>query len=238
MSTNMFDLERIIEQTVHTDWKDILLENNGEDKSELESIGINLTVEYIVKFQEKIPFYPPKSLIFNAFTHFNVMEMKVCIIAMDPFINPGQAIGLSFGVPENIKIPPSLRNIYKEIESDIGVDMSERSGDLTRWAEQGILLLNASLTVRHRKSGSHMKYWKKYTDQLIGTISEITESVVFILWGKFAKKKEKFIDTTKHHIVKAVHPSPLSAYRGFFGCKCFSKCNTFLQSIGKEPIDW
>jgi len=236
----MFNLLQVVKDTVKTDWKDVLLEDSESIRGSelLEEIGEKLRAEYVDKFDSEIPFYPPQSLVFNAFNRFNIADTKVVLIGMDPYHRAGQAMGLSFSVPENVKVPPSLRNIYKELITDLEIDTSSRNGDLTHWADQGVLLLNASLTVRERKAGSHMKYWKKYTDALIQKVSEKTDSVVFILWGNFAKGKEPLIDSDKHHILKGVHPSPLSASRGFFGCKHFSKCNALLLADGKEPIDW
>jgi len=183
--------------------------------------------------------YPPGSLIFNAFslTHFD--DVQVVLLGQDPYHGDGQAHGLCFSVPEGITPPPSLMNIFKEIESDIGVVMPPRYGNLTSWANQGVLLLNAFLTVRANEPASHAKSgWENFTNSVISTISDQKEGVVFLLWGKFAQEKQALIDETKHFVLKAAHPSPFSADKGFFGCKHFSKTNEILIKQGKLPIDW
>ncbi|UAY51098.1 uracil-DNA glycosylase [Ferruginibacter albus] len=183
--------------------------------------------------------YPPGPLIFNAFNQTTFDKVKVVILGQDPYHGPGQAHGLSFSVPNGIKPPPSLVNIYKEIEKDIGVAMPLQYGNLTHWAEQGVLLLNAVLTVRANEPASHAKIgWMNFTDAVIRKLSEEKEGVVFLLWGRFAQDKQTLIDETKHHVLKAAHPSPFSADKGFFGCKHFSKTNEFLTRQGSEPIDW
>lgn len=183
--------------------------------------------------------YPPKDLIFNAFAHCELEDVKVVLIGQDPYHGPGQANGLSFSVADGIKHPPSLVNIFKELETDIGMPYPE-SGNLEAWARQGVLLINAVLTVEASKAGSHAnKGWEKFTDAMIHCISEANENVVFLLWGGYAHKKEKLIDNEKHLILKTGHPSPLSANRGYwFGNKCFSETNTYLESKNKNPIDW
>ncbi len=182
--------------------------------------------------------YPPGSLIFNAFEKTPFNKVKVVLLGQDPYHNPGQAQGLSFSVPDGITKPPSLINIFKELENDLGIKPSS-SGNLEHWATQGILLLNASLTVRKNEPGSHSKIgWLQFTDAVIKKISEEKTGVVFLLWGKFAGDKQALIDETKHHILKAARPSPFSADKGFFGCKHFSKTNEFLMKEGKQPIDW
>ena len=189
------------------------------------------------KAQGKI-IYPPGSLIFNAFEHSPVDKVKVVILGQDPYHGRGQAMGLSFSVPENVAPPPSLINIFKELHDDVGVPFP-KTGDLTKWANEGVLLLNASLTVRAGEPMSHSKIgWHIFTDCVISKISERKEHVVFLLWGKFAQEKTALIDTKKHHILKAAHPSPLSASHGFFGCQHFSKTNTYLMKHGLDPIDW
>jgi len=181
--------------------------------------------------------YPPGSLIFNAFKKTPVDNVKVVILGQDPYHGPGQAMGLSFSVPDNIAAPPSLKNIFKEIESDLGIKMSG-SPNLEPWAEQGILLLNTSLTVEAGKAGSHSGIgWKDFTDAVIKYISDNKTGVIFLLWGNPAKAKRELIDTSKHYVLEAAHPSPL-ARGAFFGCKHFSKTNEILKSIGKEPINW
>ena len=182
--------------------------------------------------------YPPGKSIFKAFDLCPFDDVKVVIIGQDPYHEPGQAHGLCFSVQEGCILPPSLRNIYKEIEQDLGKNMP-LSGDLTRWANQGVLLLNATLTVEAHKAGSHQnRGWEQFTDSVIRILAEKKENLVFILWGSYAQQKGKYIDPNKHLILKAPHPSPLSSYRGFFGCKHFSLTNNFLQSKGIEPIDW
>lgn len=183
--------------------------------------------------------YPPGPLIFNAFNQTPFTKLKVVILGQDPYHGPGQAHGLSFSVPNGIKPPPSLVNIFKEIQTDIGVAMPLQYGNLTRWAEQGVLLLNAALTVRAGEPFSHAKFgWAVFTDAVIQKISDEKEGVVFLLWGKFAQEKQILIDETKHFVLKAAHPSPFSADKGFFGCKHFSKTNDILVKQGQAPIDW
>jgi uracil-DNA glycosylase len=190
------------------------------------------------KIQGKI-IYPPGSLIFNAFTQTPFNNVKVVILGQDPYHGPGQAHGLCFSVQDGIQPPPSLLNIYKEIESDMGVGMPPNYGNLSKWAQQGVLLINAFLTVRANEAASHSKIgWENFTNAVIRKISEEKKGVVFLLWGKFAQEKQSLIDETKHYVLKAAHPSPLSAYNGFFGCKHFSKTNELLLQQGLEPIDW
>ncbi len=194
--------------------------------------------EFLIQEKTKHLIYPPGDAIFSAFNHTPFNVVKVVIIGQDPYHGPGQAHGLCFSVPEGIKIPPSLRNIYKELISDIGITAPTK-GDLTNWAKQGVLLLNATLTVRAHEAGSHQKKgWEQFTDQCIKNVSDQRDHVVFLLWGAFAQKKSKLIDENKHLILKAVHPSPLSAHRGFFGCKHFSKTNEYLVNHGMQAIDW
>jgi uracil-DNA glycosylase len=182
--------------------------------------------------------YPPGQMIFNAFTQTPFDEVKVVILGQDPYHNPGQAMGLSFSVPDGVPPPPSLVNIYKELHTDIGMPIP-KTGNLTHWAKQGVLLLNAILTVRANEPASHSKIgWMHFTDAVIKKISDEKTNVVFVLWGKFAQDKQVLIDATKHHILKAAHPSPLSAYNGFFGCKHFSRINQLLMKDGFDPIDW
>ncbi len=183
--------------------------------------------------------YPPGPLIFNAFncTHFD--NVKVVILGQDPYHNPGQAHGLSFSVPDGVAPPPSLVNIYKEIKEDLGIDIPAKKGNLEKWARQGVLLLNAALTVEANQPMSHSQVgWHHFTDDVIRILSEKKEGLVFILWGKFAQGKEPLIDKSKHLILKAAHPSPFSAYNGFFGCHHFSKANKWLQDHGERAIDW
>lgn len=182
--------------------------------------------------------FPPAGQIFNAFNTCPFNNVKVVILGQDPYHGPGQAHGLCFSVNDGIQFPPSLQNIFKEITADLGIS-APKTGNLTRWAEQGVLLLNATLTVRASQAGSHQgKGWEEFTDAVIKTISEKAENVVFILWGSYAIKKKSLINAAKHCILTAPHPSPLSSYRGFFGCKHFSQTNTYLTSKGKTPIEW
>lgn len=182
--------------------------------------------------------FPPAGQIFNAFNTCPFNNVKVVILGQDPYHGPGQAHGLCFSVNDGIQFPPSLQNIFKEITADLGIP-APKTGNLTRWAEQGVLLLNATLTVRASQAGSHQgKGWEEFTDAVIKIISEKAENVVFILWGSYAIKKKALIDASKHCILTAPHPSPLSSYRGFFGSKHFSQTNTYLASKGKTPIEW
>jgi uracil-DNA glycosylase len=182
--------------------------------------------------------YPPGNEIFSAFAHTPFEDVKVVIVGQDPYHGPGQANGLCFSVAPGLKLPPSLRNIYKEIESDIGLPMTN-TGDLRPWAQQGVFLLNTTLTVRAANPASHQgKGWERFTDAAIEALSKERKGLIFLLWGKPAQSKEKLIDTTKHYILKAAHPSPLSAYNGFFGCRHFSKTNKILLDMGKTPIHW
>ena len=181
--------------------------------------------------------YPPGSLIFNAFNHTPFDQVKVVIIGQDPYHGANQAHGLSFSVQKGVSIPPSLRNIYKELASDIPGFKIPNHGDLTKWADQGVLMLNASLTVRANEAGSHQKNgWEEFTNQAIKALAEKREGIVFLLWGKFAQSKAAFIDPNKHFILNAPHPSPLA--QGFIGCKHFSQTNDLLLKSGKGVIDW
>lgn len=182
--------------------------------------------------------YPPGALLFNAFDKTPFDKVKVVLLGQDPYHNPGQAQGLSFSVPKGITKPPSLINIFKELQSDLGI-IPSADGNLEKWAMQGVLLLNASLTVRKNEPASHSKIgWIDFTDAVIKKISMQKKGLVFLLWGKFAQDKQTLIDETKHHVLKAAHPSPFSADKGFFGCKHFSKTNEFLMLEGLQPIDW
>lgn len=182
--------------------------------------------------------FPPGSLIFNAFNLTPFDQVKVVILGQDPYHGAGQAHGLSFSVPQGVKPPPSLVNIYKEIRNDIGMDIPT-TGNLEPWAAQGVLLLNAVLTVNESDAASHKNAgWGNFTDAVIKTISAQKEHIVFLLWGAFAKQKEELIDSTKHLVLKAAHPSPFSADAGFFGCKHFSKANDYLTALGQRAIDW
>lgn len=188
-------------------------------------------------YTERVVF-PTKDNVFKAFNLCPFEDVKVVIIGQDPYHGAGQAHGLSFSVPDGEKIPPSLRNIYKELESDIGKPIPE-SGNLEHWAKQGVMLLNATLTVEEGQAGFHQGWgWETFTDEVIKTISEQKEHVVFLLWGKFAQDKAKLIDESKHLVLNAPHPSPLSAHRGFLGCKHFSKTNEYLKQQNIAEIQW
>ena len=182
--------------------------------------------------------YPPGPLIFNAFNLTPLDELKVVILGQDPYHGTGQAHGLCFSVPNGVAQPPSLQNIFKELNNDLGIPIS-KSGNLSKWAEQGVMLLNALLTVRANQPASHHNIgWETFTDAVIRKISDEKNGVVFLLWGKFAQDKHQLIDLTKHYVLKAAHPSPYSATNGFFGCKHFSRTNELLIQNGHAPIDW
>ncbi len=188
--------------------------------------------------KENFTIYPPDNQIFSAFEMTKPQDVKVVILGQDPYHGAGQAHGLSFSVPRGIKPPPSLVNIFKELNSDLGIK-KPADGNLNRWASQGVLLLNATLTVREGIALSHNnRGWETFTDAIIKKLSENYKNIVFLLWGKRAQDKIRLIDTTKHHILTAAHPSPLSAYNGFFGCKHFSRTNQYLESNNISPIDW
>jgi uracil-DNA glycosylase len=195
--------------------------------------------EEIDKRYETTTVFPPKNLIYNAFSKTPIDNLKVVILGQDPYHGKGQAQGLAFSTPSDIKNPPSMQNILKEIADDLKRPSSCLDGDLTPWANEGVLLLNTILTVEESKAKSHHNLgWEIFTDNIIKFISQNCEDVVFLLWGSPAIAKSKLINKTKHHILTAPHPSPLSAYRGFLGCKHFSKTNEILDSIGKKPINW
>ncbi|SRR5690606_21170238 len=218
---------------INASWKEVLKQEF--EKSYFIELAGFLKVE---KAMGKV-IYPPGSLIFNAFELTPFDKVKVVILGQDPYHGKGQAHGLSFSVMKGVKPPPSLQNIFREIASDLGIQFSGTYGDLSHWARQGVLLLNASLTVREGEPMSHSKIgWEQFTDAVIKTVSAQKENVVFMLWGRFAQEKQALIDATKHLILKAAHPSPFSAYNGFMGCKHFSKANDYLVKNGKEPIDW
>lgn len=213
-------------------WKTVL--KNEFTKDSFQQVVNHLKTE---RMTGKV-IYPPGSLIFNAFNKTPFDKVKVVILGQDPYHNPGQAHGLSFSVPDGINPPPSLLNMYKEIATDIGVTMP-RQGNLEKWAERGVLLLNAILTVRMNEPASHSKIgWMDFTDAVIRHLSDEKSNIVFLLWGKFAQEKQALIDETKHLVLKAAHPSPFSADKGFFGCRHFSRTNEYLVSKGIDPIDW
>lgn len=216
---------------IEKSWKEQL--KDEFDKKYFEDLTSFVRKEYQTK-----QIFPPAKLIFNAFDHTPFDKVKVVILGQDPYHNIGQAHGLSFSVNEGIQQPPSLVNIFKEIEADLNIPRPI-SGDLTRWADQGVLLLNATLTVEAHKAGSHQKKgWEIFTDEAIKKIASNRKNIVFLLWGAYAQKKSEFIDESQHLILKSVHPSPLSAHRGFLGCKHFSKTNEYLKSKNITPIQW
>ncbi|MDO5726032.1 MAG: uracil-DNA glycosylase [Tissierellia bacterium] len=213
------------------DWQEIL--SDFLESEIYQKIRFLLYNEY-----ENQTIYPPKELIFNAFNKTSYKDTKVLILGQDPYHQKGQANGLSFSVNRNIKIPPSLRNIYKELQTDLNLKIPNH-GDLTKWAEQGVLLLNASLTVRDSSPQSHSKIgWYLFTDYVIEKLAQKESPMVFILWGNFARQKKNLINNDKHLILESAHPSPFAAHRGFFGSKPFSKCNDFLNKNGLKEIDW
>jgi len=217
---------------IEESWKEVLKQEF--DKPYFQQIPLHLKTE---KSQGKT-IYPPGSLIFNAFNSTPVDNVKVVIIGQDPYHGPGQAHGLCFSVQNGVPPPPSLINIFKELNEDIGMAIPNH-GNLTKWAQQGVFLLNASLSVRAGEPMSHSKIgWATFTDTVIKKISDTKEHVVFMLWGKFAQDKRVLIDETKHMVLRAAHPSPLSAFNGFFGCRHFSKANEYLVSKGIDPVDW
>ncbi len=216
---------------IEKSWQEVL--QTEFDKPYFENL-----VGFVKQEYASSTIFPPAGQIFNAFNTCPFNNVKVVILGQDPYHGPGQAHGLCFSVNDGIQFPPSLQNIFKEITSDLGIP-APKTGNLTRWAEQGVLLLNATLTVRASQAGSHQgKGWEEFTDAVIKTISEKAENVVFILWGSYAIKKKTLINASKHCILTAPHPSPLSSYRGFFGCKHFSQTNTYLTSKGKTQIEW
>ena len=218
---------------IHPSWKNILKDEFSKDYF--------AELVYFLKTEKQLGrlIYPPGTLIFNAFNQTPFNKVKIVILGQDPYHGAGQAHGLSFSVPNGINPPPSLVNIFKEMEKDLGLKMPVGYGNLTSWANKGVLLLNAALTVRAGEPFSHAKMgWAIFTDAVIQKISDLKEHIVFILWGKFAQEKQILIDETKHFILKAAHPSPFSADKGFFGCRHFSKANELLAKNGIEPVDW
>ncbi len=216
---------------IEDSWKKMLAE-------EFEKTYFARLTEFVRNEYSTSTIYPPAKLIFNAFDHCPFDKVKVVIIGQDPYHGAGQANGLCFSVNKGIAMPPSLVNIFKEIAADTGKPMPT-DGDLTRWSDQGVLLLNATLTVRAGNAGSHQRRgWEEFTDAAIRTLAEKRENIVFILWGSYAQRKGAFIDRNKHLVLTSPHPSPLSAYAGFFGNHHFTLTNDFLVKNGKEPIDW
>ena len=216
---------------IEQSWEKIL-------QQEFEKEYFNNLVSFVKTEYSQHTIYPPGNLIFNAFNLCPFDKVKVVIIGQDPYHGPGQAHGLCFSVKDGVTFPPSLRNIFKEINNDLGIEIP-KSGDLTRWAEQGVFLINATLTVRAHQAGSHQKKgWETFTDAVINLIAQKKENIVFILWGAYAQKKAEMIDPNKHLILKSVHPSPLSASRGFFGNHQFSLTNQYLAEHNIEPVNW
>lgn len=212
-------------------WKAVL-------DGEFEKPYFNALTDFVRGEYQTQRIYPPGKEIFNAFNLCPFDQVKVVLIGQDPYHGPGQAHGLCFSVKDGIKFPPSLRNIFKEIDNDLGVPVPE-SGDLTRWATQGVFLLNATLTVRAHQAGSHQKKgWETFTDSVIHILSEKRENLVFLLWGAYAQRKAELIDSSKHLVLDSVHPSPLSASRGFFGNHHFSRANSYLANHGIPPVNW
>jgi len=220
-----------INPQIEQSWKEALT-------SEFNSDYFVALKSFLVQEKQKFTLYPPGRKIFDAFNRTPLEKVRVVILGQDPYHGKGQANGLCFSVSEGIPAPPSLVNIFREIREDLGIPIP-RHGNLERWADQGVMLLNATLTVRASQPGSHQgKGWEKFTDKVIKTISDKKTGVVFILWGRYAQAKEVLIDQQKHFILKAAHPSPFSAYNGFFGCRHFSKTNELLTKQGLTPIDW
>ncbi len=224
-------METKVNPIIHPSWREELSEEfNSPYFSELKS--------FLMEEKKKNIVFPPGKLIFNAFDLTPFDKVKVVLLGQDPYHNIGQAHGLCFSVPDGVEFPPSLRNIFQELYSDLNIPVP-KSGNLEKWAKQGVLLLNATLTVRAHEAGSHQKRgWEQFTDAVIRIISQKHAGIVFLLWGNYAQAKTELIDTSKHFILKTVHPSPLSASRGFFGCKHFSKTNELLSKSDKTPIDW
>ena len=205
---------------------------------EFEKDYFRTLTNFVREEYSQYPIYPPGKLIFNAFNLCPFDKVKVVIIGQDPYHGPGQAHGLCFSVNDGVRFPPSLINIFKEIKDDIGTD-APNTGNLTRWAEQGVLLLNAVLTVRAHEAASHAGHgWETFTDAVVRAIAQRKQGIVDMLWGSYAQKKGAIADPQRNCILKAVHPSPLSVYRGFFGCRHFSRANEYLRSVGQEPIVW
>lgn len=217
---------------INESWKEPLHDVFADNK--FQEIRNTVRGEY----QNKLIFPAPKD-IFAAFDMVPFENVQVVILGQDPYHGPGQAMGLSFSVPDGVTPPPSLLNIYKELESDLGIVKNKQSGDLRIWARQGVLLLNSILTVRAHQAASHRNIgWEWFTDSVLRILSEGRENIVFMLWGNFARGKKGLIDTGKHLVLEASHPSPLSAGSGFFGCKHFSQCNEYLEQHGKEIVQW
>ena len=216
---------------IHDSWKEVLMDQfNAPYFLQLK--------EFLLEEKKKQVVFPPGHLIFHAFDQTPFEQVKVIILGQDPYHGAGQAHGLCFSVPQPVKPPPSLVNIFKEIEADLGIPPSS-NGNLEHWARQGVLLLNATLTVRANEAGSHQhRGWETFTDHVIKMLSERRNNLVFLLWGNYARAKKNLVDTGKHFVLEAAHPSPFSAYSGFMGCRHFSKTNELLRSRGLKEIDW
>ena len=220
-----------IDPVLEKGWKEVLWD-------EFQSPYFAELKEFLLEERKNQTVYPPGNLIFNAFQHTPFDSIKAVILGQDPYHGKGQAHGLCFSVPHGIAQPPSLVNIFKELQADLGVPVPGH-GNLVNWANQGVLLINATLTVRAGQAGSHQNMgWENFTSRVIEKISEHKSGIVFLLWGRFAQAKESLVNGHKHLILKAAHPSPFSAYNGFFGCHHFSKTNTYLEQQGISPIDW
>lgn len=220
-----------INPQIEDSWKEVLIE-------EFQSHYFLTLKEFLVEERLKFQIFPPGGMIFNAFNKTPFDKVKVVLLGQDPYHGAGQAQGLCFSVPAGIAQPPSLVNIFKELNADLGIRIP-RHGSLEKWADQGVLLLNATLTVRANQAGSHQgRGWETFTNTVIKKLSDNKTGLVFLLWGKYAQAKEELIDKNKHHILKAAHPSPFSAYNGFFGCRHFSKTNEILKSQGLDPVNW
>lgn len=220
-----------LDPQIHPSWKEAL-------KDEFASEYFRDLKDFLVEERQKYRVYPPGPRIFSAFNRTPLDQVKVVILGQDPYHGDGQAHGLCFSVPHGIAPPPSLVNIFKELNQDLGI-LPPGHGNLEEWADQGVLLINATLTVRAGQAGSHQnKGWEQFTNRVIQLLGREREGLVFLLWGRFAQAKENLIDTSRHLVLKAAHPSPLSAYNGFFGCKHFSRCNDYLEKQGKDPIGW
>ncbi|PKP04434.1 MAG: uracil-DNA glycosylase [Bacteroidetes bacterium HGW-Bacteroidetes-9] len=216
---------------IDEEWKEILTD-------EFQKPYFEVLKDFLVNERNRYIVYPPGPKIFEAFNRTPYSKVKIVLLGQDPYHGPGQAHGLCFSVPEGIIFPPSLQNILKELEADLGYPYP-KSGNLSAWADQGVLLINATLTVRANMAGSHQgKGWELFTDAVIKKLSEDRNGLVFLLWGRYAQNKKVLIDQNKHFILEAPHPSPLSVYRGFFGCRHFSKANQWLEKNGKIPVDW
>ena len=220
-----------VNPVIEEGWKKVLMD-------EFQSSYFSKLKEFLVEEKQKHTIYPPGKLIFNAFNHTPFDRVKVVILGQDPYHGRGQAHGLCFSVPHSIPQPPSLVNIFKELHSDLQLPIPDH-GNLEAWADQGVLLINATLTVRDGQAGSHQKQgWETFTNKVIEKVSELRTGVVFLLWGRYAQAKDGLIDGSRHLVLKAPHPSPLSAHNGFFGCRHFSRANEYLQQQGLEGIDW